>query len=233
MTICSFWGHKNVFDVNLYARLKDAESLVAQERYIFKKLRSGKSLEEIGSTLNLSPSEMRGKLQSTGKTLRGQASVRVKSLQRSMDGARGRTCCILALGAPTSSANPTVTPEGRIQGTSGSLAEILKGQRPLSRSGQRPPGLGGAQRVRAAPGVTPAARGIHPTPGKPNHHPIAPIPRAARGEFCPESKSFPGKRANQTSRIPRNPKPSASRKSTQGRPNRAALRAPSSIRYCI
>ena len=44
--------------------------------------------------------------------------------------------------------------EGRIQGTTGSLAEILKGQRPLSMSGQSP------ERVRAEPGVTPAARGI-------------------------------------------------------------------------
>ncbi len=44
--------------------------------------------------------------------------------------------------------------EGRFQRTSGPLAGILKGQSPLSRSGQSP------ERVRAEPGVNLAARGI-------------------------------------------------------------------------
>ncbi len=95
--------------------------------------------------------------------------------------------------------------EGRIQGTSGSLAGILKGQSPLSRSGQSP------ERVWAEPsgsGRSPASPRrpavFKSLPGNANQRPIASIPRAARSEFWNgKPRASHSKRANGRFALPR------------------------------
>lgn len=81
--------------------VRDADTLVAQERYIFKKLRSGKSLREIGAALNTGIAETRRRAMDAGETLRRQAAARMRSLRESEAEGPERVCSVLALGAPT------------------------------------------------------------------------------------------------------------------------------------